>query len=548
MSVPNAERAASVFRPRRPTLSIEMLVLLASLWISLTCNQAFWRAIGTGRDWSQPADWAFGLAILVAMTGIHALLLGLLVTRHLVKPILVIVLLIAAGASWFTGHYGVYLDPGMIRNTLHTESKEASDLISFGLIWHILVIAGPPILAILACRVRRRSLQAAIGRRLLAGMATLVAVAAALVVAYPGLAGPIRTHREIRYLLTPANLIWSTSRVALMDGRKVVRNRAPIATDAVRVAATPGRRPMLLLLFVGETARSANWGLNGYRRDTTPELRKRGVIPFDLTACGTDTETSVPCMFAPVGRRDYDEDRIRGSESLLHVLARVGYQVSWRDNQTGCKGVCDGLPFETIDDGRHPDCPPGRCLDIRLLDGLEQKFDGQDHVVVLHMIGSHGPAYDARYPTDAAHYQPICGQVDARGCSQEAIVNSYDNSIRYTDQVLAAAIDQLAARADTHDVAMLFLSDHGESLGEHRLYLHGIPWRIAPREQTQVPMVLWMSAGFRDRLSLDTECLRRRAQQPATHDVLFHTVLGMLEVSTRTREPSLDLVSPCRRD
>lgn len=162
------------------------------------------------------------------------------------------------------------------------------------------------------------------------------------------------------------------------------------------------------------------------------------------------------------------------------------------------------------------------------------------------MIGNHGPAYDHRYPADRAAYAPICGTSDLRRCSKEQLVNSYDNAIRYSDHVLSRAIDLLADQSFTHDTALLYVSDHGESLGEHGLYLHGVPWRIAPAVQTTVPMVLWLSAGLNRRLNLDVPCLRNRALGGVSHDHVFHTVLGLLDVRTQDREPTLDLVTSCR--
>ncbi len=549
----DARRAGArptVEQPRRwrPSPSTETLVFGTSLWLALTCNQPFWRAILTGHDETAASFWLFAAALLTALTTSTALLLGILATRVTVRPLLAVALVVSATAGYYMERYGVYIDPGMVRNALHTESKEAIDLLNAGLFWHLLGIAGPALLVLAGCRPAKRPLRQALLRRGLVTIGTLALFAAALITAYPGLASPLRNHREIRYLITPANLIWAVGQVATADHRAAARVRQPIGLDATRAPATAPTRPRLLVLVVGETARAANWGLSGYARDTTPALRRAGVINFaQVTACGSDTETSLPCLFAPIGRRDYDEARIRGSESLLHVLARAGDAVQWLDNQTGCKGVCDGLPYRSIDDGRNPDCPPGRCLDQHLLDGLDDAFDGRDRVIVLHMIGSHGPAYDHRYPASQAFYQPVCGQSDLRRCSDEAIRNSYDNSLRYTDAVLSAAIERLRGHDSRYDTALLYVSDHGESLGEHRLYLHGIPWRIAPDVQTRVPMVLWLSDGLRRNLALDPECLARAAREPRSHDHVFHTVLGLLEVVTRVHEPSLDLISPCRQ-
>jgi lipid A ethanolaminephosphotransferase len=542
-----ASRSARILRSR-PVLSSEALTFLVSLWLAIACNRPFWRIILQGYDWSSPLAWFQGTSLLIGLTCLHALMALWLVGRQSVRPVLAGAVLVAAVASYYIEHYGVFLDPGMLRNALHTEPKEAVDLLGAGLLLHVALTGAPAWLLLGWTRVAGGPLGRAIRRRIGTFVGTVGALAIALVVAYPELAPLMRERHEVRYLVTPANLVYSATRVALASQQDAAVPRAAIGTDAVRHAAGDGRRPVMLLLVVGETARAANWGLSGYGRDTTPALRQREVVNFaDVSACGTDTETSVPCLFAPVGRRDYDETRIRRSESLLHLIARTGIRVLWRDNQTGCKGVCDGLEFEGIDTAGQPDCLPGRCLDAHLLDGLENSFDGEDRVVVLHMIGSHGPAYDHRYPPEQAVFRPTCGDADLRRCTREQVVNSYDNSIRYTDRVLARAIDLLQAHSRTHDVALLYVSDHGESLGEHRLYLHGLPWRIAPEEQRKVPMVLWLSKEFRERLALDTDCLRRRAAAPAAHDHVFHSVLGLLEIDTSIHEPSLDLVSPCRR-
>jgi lipid A ethanolaminephosphotransferase len=306
----------------------------------------------------------------------------------------------------------------------------------------------------------------------------------------------------------------------------------------------------VLVLVVGETVRAANWGLNGYSRQTTPQLSTLPVVNFNQVAsCGTNTEVSLPCMFAPVGRHDYDEARIRGSESLLHVVARAGVAVHWRDNQSGCKGVCDGLPNDTVQALNAPGlCLDGRCLDEGLLYGLDQRLAQArgTQLLVLHQLGNHGPSYFRRYPREFARFRPACENDELHRCSPQEIVNAFDNALLYTDHLLARLIAGLQARAASVDSALIYVSDHGESLGENNLFLHGVPYAIAPSVQTQVPMVMWASAGYRSATGLDEACLQRRARLPASHDHLFHTVLGMLDVHTALYEPAWDLANGCR--
>jgi lipid A ethanolaminephosphotransferase len=254
-------------------------------------------------------------------------------------------------------------------------------------------------------------------------------------------------------------------------------------------------------------------------------------------------------MFSPYGRAAYDETRIRNTDSVLHVLARAGVQVNWRDNQAGCKGVCDGLPQVDLSRETVPGvCSDDRCLDEILLHGLDTVVrDARgDLVVVLHQLGNHGPAYHRRYPARDRRWTPACERNELRDCTREEIVNAYDNAIGYTDRFLSRTIDFLEGQRDRFDVAMLYLSDHGESLGEHGLYLHGVPYPIAPREQLEVPKFWWIPDDAARGLRVDLACLRERARQPSGHDDLYHSVLGLLGVSTPRYLPARDVFSGCR--
>jgi lipid A ethanolaminephosphotransferase len=301
---------------------------------------------------------------------------------------------------------------------------------------------------------------------------------------------------------------------------------------------------------VGETVRAQNWGLDGYSRQTTPELARLAPINFrQVQACGSSTEVSLPCMFSPWGRGQYDRDRIESSQSLLHVLDHAGVATLWRDNQTGCKGVCEGLPFESFEHARVPGpCTEEGCLDEVLLDGLDAKLQASrgDTVIVLHQLGNHGPAYFRRYPERLRRFTPACETDDLSRCTQQEIVNAYDNAVLYTDEFLARTIGWLSRQHD-HDAALLYVSDHGESLGEHGLYLHGVPYAIAPQAQLHVPMVAWLSPAFASARGIDVGCMRTRGEAPASQDSLFHSVLGLMQVRTPEYRQSLDLFSSCER-
>ncbi|RZA24393.1 MAG: DUF1705 domain-containing protein, partial [Proteobacteria bacterium] len=383
----------------------------------------------------------------------------------------------------------------------------------------------------------------------LGGMLLLAAAGALL--SSQGISSLVRNHREVRYLVTPANYLVSLATVLRASPPGPRAALLAVGLDARQTPRQAGTRPRLLVLVVGETARAQNWGLNGYPRQTTPELAQvDGLVNFsDVTACGSSTEVSLPCMFSPFGRRDYNEKKIRSHQSLLHVLDHAGIPVLWRDNQSGCKGVCEGLPLQRLDDSKDAGlCNGKRCLDEILINGLAGQLSPSrgDQVVVLHQLGNHGPNYFERYPPRFRRFTPVCENPDLGQCERAGIVNAYDNALSYTDHFLAATIGLLKSQHG-YDTAMIYVSDHGESLGEKGLYLHGVPYAIAPREQIHVPMVMWFSADFARDARLDTDCLRRKASQPASHDNLFSSVLGLMQVRTQVYQQDQDLFARCRK-
>jgi lipid A ethanolaminephosphotransferase len=554
MSIADLRTRAQALRQlsSRP-MRTETLALLASLFFTAACNSAFWSAL-TKHEPSTAGD-AVHLVFFTGLllTSLQWLLLLLVVNRWTAKPLLFLLCCLSAPAVYFMSNYGVYIDTAMARNVFETDAREAGELLSWSMLPYWLGYAVLPGLVLWRIRFVRDGLRRAIVVRaasLLAGVA-LAAIAAWVVM--DELAPVVRERVGLRFLVTPSNLVVAGTRAAFDQAAGTAGGpleRRVIAADARRAVPAAGRRPQAVVLVVGETVRAADWGLNAKARNTTPQLATRGLVNFPrVVSCGTDTATSLPCMFSARGRAHYDEDKIRHSESLLHVLARVGVGVLWRDNQSGCKGVCDGLPTEDLSRSTHPGlCDANRCFDGILLEGLRERIAAMpgDSLIVLHMLGNHGPAYYQRYPAEFRRFTPTCDTTELAECSREALVNTYDNGILYADHVLAKLVDELAGIA-SHDTAMLFVSDHGESLGEKHLYLHGVPYAIAPREQTRVPMAMWISPGFAESQRVDLACLSRAAQAEAvSHDNLFHTLLGMFDVQTKAYVASQDVMAACR--
>lgn len=535
-------------RLRLPPLRPEMLTLLISLLLIVCFNLPFWQKMLTIVG---PLD-ATGVlmlakSLLLVVAFFNAVLL-LLAWPWLFRPVAALLLLLSPIVSYFMLAYGVLIDVDMLRNALQTDVKEVRDLVTPGMLAANALGVG---LAILAWRVpiAYRPAWRELRARAIALAATLAVLGGVAFAGYQDFASLFRNNHDLHYVLVPNNYIGA------LDGyfRKGTRHTGPLQVvggDARRTAAQ-GARPTVLVLVVGETARAANFGLDGYARDTTPELAKvPELVNFQrLYSCGTATAISLPCMFSRLGRAEFDVDKAAAQENLLDVLTRAGYDVAWYNNNSGCKGVCKRVPYQDLSAsspvaGR---CQDGECFDEVLVDALKDKLKtvSRDTVIVLHQKGNHGPAYYKRYPAAFQRWTPVCETSSLQRCEQQTIVNAYDNAIAYTDYVLARVIAELRADGRANG-GMIYLSDHGESLGENGLYLHSTPYWLAPQTQTHVPAVMWFSDALRQDKKLNLACLKQRAQQEASQDNLFDSVLGILDVGTKDYNKGRDLFAACR--
>lgn len=546
---PEAGLTTGRFRPGPRGVPVGWVTGGAALLFTLCSMPLVWRALSQPEALHLRVGVGAFAALSVAVFALNAILLGVIVNRWTLRVVLPVLFFVNAGAVYFAWSYGVVIDTSMMRNVLVTDMREAGEYLAPGLWLTLALLGGLPSLIVARLPLRRSPPAQAFSVRMLWTMGLFCVLMLALVSSYDSLASLMRGHKHVRYLISPANVLVSTVQ-ALAGGRGRRGARTPITRYVSQVPHPPGGRPHVLVLVVGETVRAQNWGLSGYRRQTTPELARRGVINFaDVTACGSSTEVSLPCMFSMQGRHEYDAGAIARSESLLHVLARAGVDVLWRDNQTGCKGVCDGLAFESFRDARTaPYCSMDGCRDEILLDGLAARLRSarRDGIIVLHQLGNHGPAYYRRYPSELRRFQPDCRTPELARCTRQEITNAYDNAVLATDRLLARTIDLLAATS-TVDTALIYVSDHGESLGEAGIYLHGLPYPIAPDVQLKVPMVMWFSPGMQASRGIDLQCLRRNATRSVEHDNLFHTVLGLMEVRADPYQASHDLLRGCAR-
>jgi lipid A ethanolaminephosphotransferase len=525
------------------------LIAAVALFIVAADNEPLWRAAwrATNNDDHRPAILATLFALVFfTLTTVLSFALG----TRLLRVVSALLLLVAASCGFFMTAYGVVIDESMIRNAIETTVLEATPLLSGAYLRHVVLYGVLPTIVVFAVPLQRLGWRTDLLIRLGTATAGVTLLVSTLYVNYAAAAFFGRENDGLRMQINPAYPLYAAATFGMRRGDDAVETRRPLDVRLVPAAVGP-RKPALVVLVMGETARADRFSLNGYERDTNRYTRARDVVNFPrVVSCGTSTAESLPCIFSGLGHAKFSHAAAMASESIVGAMQRLGVGTFWRDNSTGCKHVCDEQRFEQRANWTHPGlCDAAGCFDELLL----EDFDGlladraHDHLIVLHQRGSHGPAYSTDVPQWAKEYFPECDLPNVRNCDRAALNNSYDNTILYTDYFVSRVIDELERRSDGYDTAMLYVSDHGESLGENGLYLHGFPYAMAPREQIEVPMLFWASPGFyAERARVDPHCLRESALHDTSHDAIFHTLLPFFSVESPLYDERLDLMAACR--
>lgn len=529
-------------------LPAQSLLLLTSLWLTLTANQSFFSQVVQTYPFSQHIGFVSTLALLLFCSiTLFAMLLNCLLPMRWVLSIL---LLIGALSGFYTDTFGIVIDGDMIRNLLETNVDEASDLISFDIVWHLLLFALLPIAALWLLPVQNVQGWSGWKRRTLHGFAlsaVLLSLSGLCLFSYSGeYASFFRQHKAIRYYANPLHPVYA----AIKYSRQQWQNAHPKSLVSIAAFAEvheSNHHHELIVVVVGETARADHFSLNGYTRQTNPRLSQEPrLISFtDITACGTSTAISVPCLFSLKGHDDFDVNEAQYTENVLDVLAKAQVHIEWLDNNSDSKHVADRIQYLNYKspDINH-DCDI-ECRDTGMLTDLQAFIDQQDRdtLIVLHQMGSHGPAYYKRYPSAFEVFSPTCTSAELSECSDGQIINSYDNSIVYTDYFLSQVIQLLKRNTPQFETAMLYVGDHGESLGENHLYLHGMPYLLAPDAQKKVPLLLWVGASS----DIDFEQTRALKDIPNSHDAFASALLSAFEIETdapRLNTPPLLVMQP----
>jgi len=467
----------------------------------------------------------------------NILLVSLFSFKKLLKGWLLVLIIISAFSSYFMMKYGILIDKDMLQNVVETDWNEAQGLIGTGLFFHLVLFLFIPAMINKKINIQWRGFGHQLKVWLTLLIITFILLAGFLQFNYKELSSFFRNHREVKHLAVPFNAISASVSV----GEKIVASAFPtefqlVALNAKLTAPINKIKPNLFVMIVGETARADHFTLNGYHRNSTPKLLQLldnapdSMVNFShVASCGTATAISVPCMFSYLNQANYDSDIAKNSDNVLDILQRAGVEVTWLDNNSGCKGMCDRIPTQDI-----IDCDGEKCSDLELIPAFESKVasipPSKDAFIVMHQLGSHGPEYFKRSTVSQKKFFPECETNQLQKCTQQEIINAYDNSILATDELISETIESLKTLESKYNVGLLYVSDHGESLGENGVYLHGLPYRIAPEAQKHVPMLIWLSDSFKHENNFDWENTVANKDKSISHDLLFNLILELMNI------------------
>ena len=537
---------------KRPTLSRVAFLMLFSVYIAVFLNIAYYRQVLANLPLTEGHNLLVFLSMPVVAFSVINILLTIASFLWLDRILIAIFIMVSASAQYFIMNYGIIIDRSMITNMLDTTPSETLALVTPQLLFAILVPGLLMVMVALWIKIKKtQPVWKSFVFRLASLVVSVALIALVATFFYKDYASLFRNDKELVKSLSPSNSIvasYSYYSHHRLDNLPLVK----IGEDAKQnPKMLAGPKKTLTILVLGETSRADNFSLSGYSRDTNPLLAKDNVFYFPhTTSCGTATAVSVPCMFSNMPRAHYDEELASHQEGLLDVIQRAGINVLWKENDGGCKGACDRVPHEDVTSLDLPGmCIEGECHDEILFNKLEDYIKNLkgNGVIVLHTIGSHGPTYYHRYPASFRKFTPTCDTNEIQTCSSEQLVNTYDNTILYIDYIVDKAITVLKQNDANFTTSLVYLSDHGESLGESGVYLHGMPYAIAPAQQKHVPMLIWLSEDYKKRFGINETCLKKQAaNNNYSQDNLFSTMLGLTGTETKEYVPSDDILSGCR--
>ena len=517
-------------------ISTPILVLLVALWIVLFDNASFFKHLINVYPLNETYI-PFNISVTLVTFLFYALALLLLSWKYITKPILIILLILAAVENYFMQTYNILIDKTMIENTVQTDIHEALDLMNWKIFAYLIILGLLPSYFVYNSTITYKSFQSEIFSKLKWVMSIVVIIILLMLPFSKHYTSFLREHKTIRFYSNPAHGLFSLGsyiKAQLKD------KNVPIKQIGLDAKIDEKRKKRVVIMVVGEAARADHFSLNGYNKETNPLLKKENIINFsNIYSCGTTTAVSVPCMFSIYDKSDYSTNKGLHTENVVDVLDHAGVDVIWRDNNSNSKGVADRVTYQYYKDNTHNTLCKDECRDEGMLIGLDKIIEEsqKDLLIILHQMGNHGPAYYKRYPKEFEIFTPTCQTNQLEACTQEEISNAYDNALRYTDYFLSKTINLLKKYEGEMDTAMYYMADHGESLGENGMYLHGIPYFIAPDHQKHVASVVWLGKNF----SLNQKAIKLISNKKFSQDNLFSTLLGLFDVQSSIYEKEMDI-------
>ncbi len=458
------------------------------------------------------------LSLVVASLLLNALVfyIGFYLLRTVGKWLLALLFNISAITVYFINTYGVIIDRTMIGNVLNTNYEESTSFFSIGLIIYIVFLGLLPSFILFKFKVIRPKFK----RFLVHTVLSLILLVIIAFANSPNWLWIDKNSKTLGGLVMPWSFVVNTSRyyshINKKNRKEILLPDATIKNDEKSVA----------VLVIGESARSSNFSLYGYEKNTNPLLSQiEGLKHFKAESCATYTTAGLKCIL---------EHKNTGKlyEILPNYLSRSGVEVIWKTTNWG-EPTVNVKNFQNKESLRKS-CEGQNCnYDEILLNGLKEQIEASDKnkiLIVLHTSTSHGPTYYKKYPQQFEKFTPVCKSVELANCTQQELINAYDNTILYTDYLLATLIKELK-ELDDYNSSMIYISDHGESLGESNLYMHGIPASLAPKEQLEIPFIVWQS---------DTLIKIKENQEHSQHNV-FHSILDFLAIGSPIYDDSMSI-------
>lgn len=499
-------------------ISLTYFVLIISFITFLLFHFPFFKFVFSTLDSTSLGGITIIINLMIIMLTLNAFVFYFMffLPKFIGKFLLVLFFNINAIAIYFINTYSVIIDKTMISNILNTNYEESSSFFSFGLIIYLLFLGVIPSIFIVRVKIINESFK----KKLTTFLLTLIFIVSLVFANSSNWLWIDKHSTKLGALAMPWSYVINTSRFYI---HKSQENKKEILLPDATIKDT---EKSIAVLVIGESARSENFSLYGYKKNTNPLLSKiKNVYSFKATSCATYTTAGIKCILE-------HENTSKLYEILPNYLYRNNVEVIWRTTNWGeppihIKNYLNRHDIEKKYGGGYSN------YDEILLNGLQEQIlvsKNNKILIVLHTTTSHGPTYNKKYPPQFEKFKPVCNSVELGKCTTEELVNAYDNTIVYTDYILSNLIESLK-QLDEYKSTMLYVSDHGESLGENNLYMHGLPVSIAPKEQLDIPFIVWLSDDYK----------KIKSHEELSQNHVFHSVLNFLAIESPIYDENMSI-------